>query len=58
MEKNKKAKAKFETLSPSLQNEIMRYIVQLKSEESKKENVVRVIQYLLGKSKFLGREIV
>ncbi|TGM60337.1 YdeI/OmpD-associated family protein [Leptospira vanthielii] len=57
LEKNKKAKAKFETLSPSLQNEIMRYIVGLKSEESKKENVIRAIQYLLGKTKFLGREI-
>ncbi|MCW7468466.1 YdeI/OmpD-associated family protein [Leptospira kanakyensis] len=53
---NKKAKVKFESLSPSLQNEIMRYISGLKSEKTKEENVDRAIQYLLGKGKFLGRE--
>lgn len=57
LNQNKKAKAKFESLSPSLQNELMRYISGLKLEESKKENVTRAIQYLLGKGKFLGREI-
>ncbi|MBM9548004.1 DUF1905 domain-containing protein [Leptospira sp. 201903074] len=53
--KNKKAKAKFETLSPSLQNEMMRYISGLKSEKSKKENVDRAILFLLGSGNFLGR---
>ncbi|MBM9589920.1 YdeI/OmpD-associated family protein [Leptospira sp. 201903075] len=57
LEQNKKAKAKFKSLSPSLQNELMRYIFGLKSEQTKIENAERAIQYLLGKGKFLGREI-
>lgn len=55
--KNKKAKKIFQSLSPSLQNEIMRYIFKVKSEKSKTDNVERVILYLLGKGKFLGREM-
>lgn len=54
--KNKKAKDKFDSLSPSLQNEMMRYIFGLKSEKSKKENVDRAILFLLGSGKFLGRD--
>ncbi|WP_243401383.1 YdeI/OmpD-associated family protein [Leptospira harrisiae] len=57
LEKNKKTKTKFQSLSPSLQNEIMRYIFKIKSEKSKKDNVDRVTLYLLGKGKFLGREL-
>ncbi|MCG6153652.1 YdeI/OmpD-associated family protein [Leptospira bandrabouensis] len=57
LEKNMKAKEKFYKLSPSLQNELMRYIAGLKSEKSKKENVTRAIQYLLGNGKFLGRDL-
>ncbi|TGL13548.1 YdeI/OmpD-associated family protein [Leptospira meyeri] len=56
--KNKEAKNRFQSLSPSLQNEIMRYIFKIKSEKIKKDNVERVILYLLGKGKFLGREII
>lgn len=54
--KNKKAKDKFDSLSPSLQNEMMRYIFGLKSEKSKKKNVDRAILFLLGSGKFLGRD--
>ncbi|TGL88771.1 DUF1905 domain-containing protein [Leptospira congkakensis] len=55
LNQNKTAKTNFDNLSPSLQNEIMRYISGLKSEKTKEENVTRAIQYLLGKGKFLGR---
>ena len=54
--KNKKAKEAFEVLTPSRQKEILRYIGFLKSEESVITNVEKVIQNLLGKGRFGGRE--
>lgn len=56
LEANKKAKKIFESLSPSLQKEIARYISFLKSEESVNKNVKRAIQFLLGKERFIGRD--
>ncbi len=55
-QKNKAAKAKFDTLSPSRQKEIIRYIANLKSEESVKRNIRRAIDHLAGKTSFAGRE--
>lgn len=55
LDKNKKAKAAFEQLSPSYKKEIMRYINNLKSEESIKRNVEKAINHLLGKGNFIGR---
>ena len=52
---NKKAKAVFDSLSPSLQHEIVRYISNLKREESIEKNVSRAIGFLLGKERFVGR---
>ncbi|MDR7127917.1 hypothetical protein J2X69_000245 [Algoriphagus sp. 4150] len=56
LENNLKAKAKFEELTPSLQNEIVRYISFLKTEISIDRNVARAINFLLGKESFVGRE--
>lgn len=53
---NKKAKAVFERLSPSRQKEIVRYISNLKTEESIEKNVHRAINFLLGKGRFVGRD--
>jgi hypothetical protein len=55
LEKNKKAKAAFEKLSPSYQKEIIRYINFLKTEESVDRNVKKAIQHLLVKERFIGR---
>jgi hypothetical protein len=54
--KNKKAKAAFEKLSPSRQKEIIRYISFLKTEISVDRNVTIVVKFLLGKSRFAGRD--
>lgn len=53
---NIEAKAVFDSLRPSLQKEIIRYIANLKSEESINRNVNKAIAFLLGKERFIGRE--
>jgi bacteriocin resistance YdeI/OmpD-like protein len=53
---NKEANAVFDKLPPSRQKEIIRYISHLKTEEKIKENVLKAINFLLGKDKFVGRE--
>lgn len=53
--KNKKAKVIFDSLRPSLQNEIVRYISHLKTEQSVDKNVLKAIDFLLGKGSFVGR---
>jgi hypothetical protein len=45
---NKQARAEFEKLSPSHQQEIIRYLTRLKSEETLTKNVANVIKHLLG----------
>lgn len=56
LDKNKKAKAKFESLPPSRQKEIKRYIGFLKSEAAVDKNVKRAIGFLLEKERFIGRD--
>lgn len=56
LNKNKSAKEKFDSLPPSRQKEIARYINNLKSEESVARNVERAIGFLLGKQRFIGRD--
>lgn len=56
LDKNKKAKTAFERLSPSYRKEIMRYINNLKTEESINRNVAKAINHLLGNGPFIGRE--
>jgi Bacteriocin-protection, YdeI or OmpD-Associated/Domain of unknown function (DUF1905) len=56
LKKNKAAKKVFESLPPSTQKEIIRYISYLKSAEAVERNVVRAIDFLLGKGDFVGRK--
>lgn len=56
LSKNKKAKEIYDGLRPSLQLEIVRYIYHLKTEESIDRNVLRAINFLLGKERFIGRD--
>lgn len=50
------AKQVFDSLPPSKQKEIVRYISFLKSEESVNNNVERAIQFLVGNARFIGRD--
>jgi len=54
--KNKKAKKVFESLAPSRQSEIVRYISFLKNEETIDKNVARAINFLQGKERFIARD--
>lgn len=51
-----KAQSVFDQLSPSMQKEIVRYIANLKTEESIQRNVAKAIGFLLGKGSFIGRQ--
>ena len=50
------AKKIFDDLAPSRQNEIVRYIDGLKKDESIDRNVARARDFLLGKTRFVGRD--
>lgn len=52
---NEDAKKVFDSLAPSKQKEIVRYISTLKKEESIAKNIERAINFLLGKERFIGR---
>lgn len=56
LQENEEAKRVFDSLSASLQKEIVRYISYLKSEKSIDRNVKRAIGFLLGKERFVGRD--
>ena len=56
LEENPKAQNIFDSLRPSLRLEIVRYISFLKTEETIDKNVLRAINFLLGKERFIGRE--
>jgi hypothetical protein len=53
---NPEAKAVFDSLPPSTRKEIVRYIAQLKTEASIDKNVIKAIDFLLGKGRFIGRD--
>ena len=53
---NAEAQRIFESLRPSLQLEIVKYISFLKTEESIDKNVLRAVNFLLGKERFIGRD--
>lgn len=57
LNENKEAKASLERLRPSLRDEIIRYISSLKTEESIDKNIKKAIDYLMGRGKFLNREL-
>jgi hypothetical protein len=56
LKKNKSAATAFRKLSPSRQNEIVRYLSNLKSSEALVRNINRAIGYLTGKNTFVGRQ--
>ncbi len=56
IDKNKTAKTVLESLAPSLQKEIIRYIANLKTEEAIDKNVKLAVQFLLGKQRWIGRD--
>jgi hypothetical protein len=56
LKKNSKAYKVFVSLPPSRQKEIARYINHLKTEESVNRNIEKVIKFLLGKERFVGRD--
>jgi len=53
---NEDAATVFNGLPPSRKKEIIRYISALKTDESREKNIKRVINFLLGKENFIGRE--
>ena len=56
LEENRDARNVFNSLSPSKQKEIIRYIALLKTEESITKNVQKAIGFLMGKNRFIGRD--
>lgn len=54
--KNVKAKSAFNALIPSRQKEINRYLFHLKTEESVKRNILRVIEVLTNSGRYTGRD--
>ncbi|MBO9618863.1 MAG: YdeI/OmpD-associated family protein [Niabella sp.] len=46
----------FNNLAPSKQFEIVRYIASLKTETSVDKNIIRAIDFLSGKGRFVGRD--
>jgi hypothetical protein len=56
LNENKNAKSVFDTLPPSRQKEIIRYISFLKTEESIIKNITKAIGFLNGKNRFIGRD--
>jgi hypothetical protein len=56
LKENPEANEVFVSLQPSLQNEIVRYIANLKTEESVERNVAKAIAFLLGNERFVGRD--
>ena len=54
---NKKAEAVFHGLPPSGKKEIIRYISNLKTVESREKNIKLAIGFLLGENRFIGRTI-
>lgn len=56
LENNPEAKAEFESLSPSKQKEMVRYISSLKTGASRTRVIERAINSLLGKGTFIGKK--
>lgn len=56
LDANLEARETFDNMAPSRQKEIVRYISDLKSDESIDRNVGRARDFLLGKGRFVGRD--
>ena len=57
LSQNKKANEVFKKLSPYRQKEIMRYLNSMKTEESVKRNIIKIIMHLTGGHAFAGRTL-
>lgn len=55
--RNKKAETVFQSLTPSMKKEIIRYISTLKTAESREKNIKLAIGFLLGANNFVGRNM-
>lgn len=53
---NPEAKNIFDKLPASRRHEIVRYIASLKTDESIERNIIRAIDFLLGRARFVGRD--
>ena len=56
LEDSPEAKASFDKLSASRKHEIVRYIANLKTEESVERNIEKAIDFLRGNGRFAGRD--
>jgi hypothetical protein len=56
LRKDKAAQQIFDELSPSRRNEIVRYLASLKTKESLDRNILRAINFLHGRERFMGRD--
>jgi Bacteriocin-protection, YdeI or OmpD-Associated/Domain of unknown function (DUF1905) len=56
LKKDKNAKSVFESLPPSRSKEIVRYLANLKSQAALEKNIIRAINFLNGKERFVGRD--
>lgn len=57
LDQDRRARARWESLSPSLKKEILRYLANLKSDGARQRNIERAIRVLGGaKERFLARE--
>ena len=57
LKQNKEADAVFQELPPSKKKEIIRYISNLKTTESRAKNIKLAIGFLLGANSFAGRDM-
>lgn len=56
LDENLKAKQIFDGLIASRKLEVIRYLANLKTEESLKKNIKRAINFLNGNERFIGRD--
>ncbi|REH52508.1 bacteriocin resistance YdeI/OmpD-like protein [Tenacibaculum gallaicum] len=56
LNENESARKIFDSLAPSLQKEILKYLSFLKTEKSIDKNVERAIEFLNGNTRFIGRD--
>ena len=57
LESNEEAKKVFQGLRPTMQLEIARYFSFLKTDLSVDRNVIKAVNFLLGKQRFIGRDM-
>lgn len=57
LDENNEAYAVFKKLPPYIQKEIKRYFANLKTEAAVDKNAIRAINFLLGKERFVGRDL-